>query len=179
MTVLYITGWVCSSTCAGLNETESRAGRTASSCGGVRPCRKGTPSEGRRWESSASRSEPSEEGTFNSVLFSNKLEIWTEGSEQAQRKHMYYTYSLNAIVKWKHMWKRITFSVPTRWLGRVSPSRVQFITMSRMTLKTSVSLYTRRSSGSARHETLPSLKLQTLFQQHTLKNRWEVSFQKS
>ncbi|TNN86694.1 hypothetical protein EYF80_003162 [Liparis tanakae] len=42
------------------------------------------------------------------------------------------------------------FSVPTRWLGRPSPARVHFITMSWMTLKTSVLLYLRRSSGEGR-----------------------------
>lgn len=161
---LYITDWIHSSTCAGLNDTELRAGRAASSCDGVRPCRKVTPSKGRRWPSSASRSGLSEEGTFNSVLFSNKLEIWIWVSEQEQIQHIFYKYSLNAIVKWKHTLKTIKkpdshFFVPTRRLGRLSPSREQFITMSRMILKTTVPLYTRRSSGSARHERLPSLKL--------------------
>lgn len=144
-----------SSTCAGLNGTELRAGRTACSCDGVRPCRKGTPSEGRRWAYASSRSGLSEEGAFNSVSLSNKVEIW----------HRDIIYVINTpsmqllTVKKPH----ISFSVPTRWLGRLSPSRVQFMTLSRITLRTSGSLYARRSSEFARHERLPSLKLQIQF----------------
>lgn len=50
------------------------------------------------------------------------------------------------------------FSLPTRRLGRLCLSRVQFRMMFWMTPKVSESLYTSRSSGSARHDRLPSLK---------------------
>lgn len=61
-------------TCAGLNETELRAGRAARSCVALRPSKKGRPSRGRSGESSTSRAAPSEEGPCSSVVFSNKLE---------------------------------------------------------------------------------------------------------
>lgn len=156
---LKMTDGVSSSTCAGLNETELSAGRASSSCDGVRSCRKGTPSAGRRGANSARRPGLSEEGIFNSVLFSSKLENWTKSSQQAQRQHKYI---VNAPSMWKHTVKKPHVSAPTRLLGRLSPSRVQFMTMSLMTLNASVSLYTSRSSGSARHEIAPSLQLKTL-----------------
>lgn len=54
------------------------------------------------------------------------------------------------------------FSVPTRRLGRLRLSRVQFRMIFWITPKVSESSYTSRSSGSARHDRLPSLESQTL-----------------
>lgn len=54
------------------------------------------------------------------------------------------------------------FAVPTRRLGRLRLSRVQFRMILWITSKVSESSYTSRSSGSARHDRLPSLESQTL-----------------
>lgn len=62
---------------------ELRAGRAASSCDGVRACRNGAPSEGRKGDSSARRAGPRDEGVFRSALSSNKLETCTAQPAQA------------------------------------------------------------------------------------------------
>lgn len=72
-------------TCTGLNDTELRAGRVASSSVALRPSKNGRPSRGRSGESSASRAALSEEGPSSSVVFSNKLESCSREEAQTHR----------------------------------------------------------------------------------------------
>lgn len=135
-------------TCTGLNDTRLRAGRAASSSVALRPSRKGSPSRGRRGDSSASRAALSQVGLCSSVVFSNKLESC---SKQQEHKKPSKSVSGSAHNQQKGRFR-------TRWLGRLILWRVQFMTMSWMTPKASESLYASRSSGSARQETSPNLQ---------------------